>query len=119
MKIRIKKFKLRYMGNTYGAGAIIDMPEQNAKELIQKHPGQFEYLPEVLEEEQPPAEKETVPEYNLDDMTVLQLKKFARDNGIDIGDANKKQDIIDAIEAAGEPSGGIGLPEVDLKGTVK
>lgn len=33
----------------------------------------------------------------LDDMTVPQLKRFAEDNGFDIGSASKKSDIIQAI----------------------
>ena len=56
---------------------------------------------------------------DLDGMTVAQLRDFARENGIDIGDATKKQDIIDAIVAAAEPQEPEGLPDVDLKGTVK
>lgn len=38
----------------------------------------------------------------LDKMTVAQLRIFAKDNGIDIGSAAKKDDIIQAIVAAGE-----------------
>lgn len=38
----------------------------------------------------------------LDKMTVAQLKKFAKDNGIDIGSAARKDDIIQAITAAGD-----------------
>ena len=38
----------------------------------------------------------------LDNMTVPQLKSFAKENGIDIGSASKKADIINAIIAAGE-----------------
>lgn len=38
----------------------------------------------------------------LDNMTVPQLKSFAKENGIDIGSASKKENIIKAIIAAGE-----------------
>jgi len=37
----------------------------------------------------------------LDKMTVAQLKRFAKDNGIDIGSVSKKDEIIQAITAAG------------------
>lgn len=37
----------------------------------------------------------------LDDMTVTQLKEFAEENGINIGTASKKADIINAIIKAG------------------
>lgn len=38
----------------------------------------------------------------LEDMTVPQLKEFAELNGIDIGTASKKADIINAIIKAGD-----------------
>lgn len=37
----------------------------------------------------------------LDKMTITQLKRFAKDNGIDIGSAAKKDEIIQAIVASG------------------
>lgn len=125
MKIRIKKFKLRYEGYTFGAGAEIDIPEAEAKKLVAESPVQFEYVPDTPEEA---AEKAKIivtdnetgeKSFNLDGMTVAQLKEFAKENGIDIGEATKKQDIIDAIAAAAEPQEPEGLPQVDLKGTVK
>ena len=125
MKIRIKKFKLRYEGYTFGEGAEIDIPEAEVKKLVAESPEQFEYVPDTLEEAAEKAkiivtDKETSEEgFNLDGMTVAQLKEFAKENGIDIGEATKKQDIIDAIAAAAEPQEPEGLPQVDLKGTVK
>jgi hypothetical protein len=37
---------------------------------------------------------------NLDDMTVEELRTFAADNGIDLGGAKLKAEILSAIEAA-------------------
>lgn len=125
MKIRIKKFKLRYAGHTFGAGAEIDIPEAEAKKLVAANPEQFEYVPDTPEEAAEKAkiivtDKETGEEsFNLDGMTVAQLKEFAKEKNIDISEATKKQDIIDAIVAAAEPQEPEGLPQVDLKGTVK
>ena len=121
MKIRIKKFKLRYEGYTFGAGAEIDIPETEAKKLIVANPEQFEYVPDTPEEAAEKAKILTADgeSFNLDGMTVAQLKEFAKENGIEIGEATKKQDIIDAIAAAAEPQEPEGLPQVDLKGTVK
>lgn len=125
MKIRIKKFKLRYEGYTFGAGAEIDIPAVEAKKLVAESPEQFEYVPDTPEEAAEKAkiivtDKEPGEEnFNLDGMTVAQLKEFAKESGIDIGEATKKQDIIDAIAAAAEPQEPEGLPQVDLKGTVK
>lgn len=125
MKIRIKKFKLRYEGYTFGAGAEIDIPPAEAKKLVAESPEQFEYVPDTPEEAAEKAkiivtDNETSEEsFNLDGMTVAQLKEFAKENNIDISEATKKQDIIDAIVAAAEPQEPEGLPQVDLKGTVK
>lgn len=125
MKIRIKKFKLRYAGHTFGAGAEIDIPEAEAKKLVAANPEQFEYVPDTPEEAAEKAkiivtDNETGEEsFNLDGMTVAQLKEFAKEKNIDISEATKKQDIIDAIVAAAEPQEPEGLPQVDLKGTVK
>lgn len=121
MKIRIKKFKLRYAGHTFGAGAEIDIPEAEAKKLVAANPEQFEYVPDTPEKAKIiVTDNETGEEsFNLDGMTVAQLKEFAKENNIDIGEATKKQDIIDAIAAAAEPQEPEGLPQVDLKGTVK
>ena len=125
MKIRIKKFKLRYAGHTFCAGAEIDILDAEAKKLVAANPEQFEYVPDTPEETAEKAktivtDNETGEEsFNLDGMTVAQLKEFAKEKGIDIGEATKKQDIIDAIAAAAEPQEPEGLPQVDLKGTVK
>lgn len=125
MKIRIKKFKMRYAGTTFGAGAEIDIPAAEAKKLVAESPEQFEYVPDTPEEAAEKAkiivtDNETSEEsFNLDGMTVAQLKEFAKENNIDISEATKKQDIIDAIVAAAEPQEPEGLPQVDLKGTVK
>lgn len=36
----------------------------------------------------------------IDSMTVAQLKEFAKENGIDIGEAKKKADILEVIRNA-------------------
>lgn len=43
---------------------------------------------------------------DIEKMNVPQLKKYAKENGIDIGDATKKADILPIIEAAQKPDGG-------------
>ena len=36
----------------------------------------------------------------IDEMTVTELKKYAKDNDIDLGDAKKQKDILEVIQAA-------------------
>lgn len=43
------------------------------------------------------AEEDEITEDKLQEYTVAELKKYAKDNGIDIGTAYKKQDIINII----------------------
>lgn len=125
MNIRIKKFKLRYAGETFGVGTVLDIPDTEAKALIKSDPDCYEYVPDSEDMAKLKAnirvkDAETGEEgFNLDGMTIAQLKDFAKENGIDIGDAAKKQEIIDAIVAAAEQQEPEGLPNVDLKGTVK
>ncbi|WP_185999959.1 hypothetical protein ACLIMP_22280 [Novosphingobium aerophilum] len=40
---------------------------------------------------------------DISKMTVPELKVFAETNGIDLGEATKKDDILAAIELANEP----------------
>jgi len=37
---------------------------------------------------------------SLDEMTIKELTEFAESNGIDLGDATKKAEILDVIQAA-------------------
>lgn len=46
------------------------------------------------------VEGETSEEVDLSDMSVKELKAYANDKGIDIGDATKKIDIITLIQTA-------------------
>ena len=36
----------------------------------------------------------------IEEMTVAELKKYAKDNNIDLGDAKKQKDILEVIQAA-------------------
>ncbi|MGE7977356.1 hypothetical protein [Psychrobacillus sp. NPDC093200] len=36
----------------------------------------------------------------IDEMTVTELKKYAKDNNVDLGDAKKQKEILEAIQAA-------------------
>lgn len=51
----------------------------------------------------PEAEAETEPEAEgIGTLTIAELRAFAEENGIDLGDAKRKGDIIAAIELAQE-----------------
>lgn len=132
MKIKVLKFKLRYNGITYGPGAEVNMTNKEARKLVESEPEFFAYVPELAEvvelEQKVSQELKTsevgvnfIPEdehnVNLDKMNITQLKKFAKDNGIDVGNVTKKQELIDIIVAAAEPEEG--LPAIDTDALVK
>ena len=50
-------------------------------------------------------------------MTIQELKALAEENGIDLGQAKKKQDIIAIIVAAAQEENE--LPPADLSGSLK
>lgn len=49
--------------------------------------------------------KEPEPAGNLADFGVAKLREYAKDKGIDLGEAKKKDEILTAIEKAASPVG--------------
>lgn len=99
---------------TLDKNGIVDIPADKVEKFIDIGFVALEEMPstqaemgvEQVEEETPTVctneEEKTVTEENTVDfskMNVPQLKKYARDNGIDIGDANKKVDILAILQA--------------------
>ncbi len=52
------------------------------------------------------ATKKTTEIKTIDEMTVAELKQYAAENGIDLGTATKKSDILATIQAAQNDGGG-------------
>lgn len=116
-KVLIKKFTLIRNGVRYPAGGVVELPDDEAAALAASSPKEFEVINVAAE----PAIKvagEPVEGIDLEKLTVAELKKFAAGNGIDIGDAAKKQDIINAITHA-DADEQEGLPPVNPEATVK
>lgn len=53
--------------------------------------------PEQAEQEEDQNEEQPEQADSLDGMTVLELKAYAKQNGIELGDARKKNDILNVI----------------------
>lgn len=53
--------------------------------------------PEQAEQEEDQNEEQPEQADELEGMTVLELKAYAKQNGIDLGDARKKIDILNVI----------------------
>lgn len=112
MKIVILKYSLLHNGREYKAGDIVDLPEEEAKELVKTAPKEFQLIAEPGTEDitkpadsvpdLPPGvkgvdEEEMAGEKTLEEMTVAELKEVAKKGGVDISKARNKQAIIDAI----------------------
>lgn len=57
------------------------------------------------QEDHEDQEQQQEPEIDFSDMTVAEMKEYAKANGIDLGDAKKKADILEAIKNAQDVNG--------------
>jgi hypothetical protein len=91
---------LRTIANATGnhqAGAIVDMPDEAAAVRIAAgHAAPVDQPPPPPAEDDDPA---TDPK-PVDKMTVDELRTYAAEHDIDLGDAKKKADILAVIELA-------------------
>lgn len=121
MKVLVNKFNLRRNGVNYPAGSVVELPEAEARKLVGAAGKEFSYVGAVPEAEavaaklEAPADDKS--EVGLEAMTLDELKRLAADNGIDLGKATRKADIIGIIEAAEAEAEG--LPAVDAAAMVK
>jgi hypothetical protein len=77
-----------------------DESEEVSVETTEEDSAEQDENAETAEQEDSAAEADkTALHDELEKMNVPQLKKYAKDNGIDIGSASKKDDIIAAIMA--------------------
>ena len=71
----------------------VEIPSKSVDKVVNPEP--TSESEEVSEEE--PADNAEMDEEEIRKMNVPQLKKYAKDNGIDLGDASKKDEIIKII----------------------
>lgn len=83
MKVLVKKFSLKRDGIEYNAGAVVDIPVDDARYLIATAPTEFEAV---------------TPTYGY--MTVDELKALAKISGVDITGLRRKADIIEVLKNA-------------------
>lgn len=103
VQLRVEKFSLRYNGQLYKAGSIVEMPAAEAEKLAKAAPKEFSVIYKPLTELPKGvegAEEITEEGINLEVMTVKELKTFAEEQEIDLGSAKTKDAIIDVITNA-------------------
>ncbi|WP_328802019.1 hypothetical protein T3H97_06315 [Paenibacillus sp. LX16] len=89
MLVEVKEIQVRHNGTLYEKGASFSLPA-NQYERIKAHVI-------VLDEEDEPAAD---PDKDIDEMTVPELRAHAEKLRIDLGEATKKDDILEKIKAA-------------------
>ncbi len=116
MKIKVLQYNLMRDGKNYPAGSVVDLPEEEAKALVESAPKEFHFAEAALPEDSsgataplpdlPPGvtgvtEEEMAGEKTLEDMTMAELKEVAKEAGVTVTKSMRsKQAIIDAITAA-------------------
>ena len=116
MKIKVLQYNLMRDGKNYPAGSVVDLPEEEAKALVESAPKEFHFAEAALPEDSSGAtaslpnlpsgvtgvtEEEMAGEKTLEDMTMAELKEVAKEAGVTVTKSMRsKQAIIDAITAA-------------------
>lgn len=90
MKVKVLDISIRYNHNTYRMGEVFDIEEGHLKDIENL------VVPQISEESQEPE----VEEKSIDKMTVAELKEYANQHEIDLGEATKKDDILAVIKGA-------------------
>lgn len=116
MKIKVLQYNLMRDGKIYPAGSVVDLPEEEAKALVESAPKEFHFAEAALPEDSSGAtaplpnlpsgvtgvtEEEMAGEKTLEEMTMAELKEVAKEAGVTVTKSMRsKQAIIDAITAA-------------------
>ena len=116
MKIKVLQYNLMRDGKIYPAGSVVDLPEEEAKALVESAPKEFHFAEAALPEDSSGAtaplpnlpsgitgvtEEEMAGEKTLEEMTMAELKEVAKEAGVTVTRSMRsKQAIIDAITAA-------------------
>lgn len=108
--IYIKKFGLRRNGKVYEQGEFVDLPDNEAKALIDQAPDEFEIV------NKSDIKNVTVdPKTYLNNLSMKEMVEYAKNNNIDLGDAKTKNEIKAKIEVADD----VILPDIDPTAGIK
>ncbi|MTI56151.1 hypothetical protein [Geosporobacter ferrireducens] len=81
MQVKVKKIPIRYNKHRYQAGETFEIQQEHVKGI--------QNLVEIVSEE--------TEEKSLEQMTVAELKEYAKSQDIEIGKTSKKEDILALI----------------------
>ncbi|AYB39975.1 hypothetical protein D5F52_17850 [Brevibacillus laterosporus] len=90
---------IRYNHNTYRIGEVFDIEEEHLRGIEELVVPQISEVPQGQEEIQfEESQEPEVEEKSIDKMTVAELKEYAIQREIDLGEATKKDDILAVIK---------------------
>lgn len=81
-KVEVIKIPVRYDGATFKAGESFEMEAEHVNESLVKVTGEAEKTPKTISE-----------------MTIPELKEYAAEHEIDLGEAKKRDEILEVIQA--------------------
>jgi len=90
MIVKVKKIPVRHGGQRYLADEEFTISQAHY-EKIKKFVDIVDDSPGTTDDQEPKS---------IEELTIPQLKAFAEEKGIDLGDATKKDDILSLIQAA-------------------
>ncbi|WP_438435412.1 DUF7210 family protein [Gorillibacterium sp. sgz500922] len=90
MKVQVNEIPIEHDGTLYEKGASFSLTADQYDRLK-------DHVTVLDEADETPAADKAV-----DDMTVAELKAYAKAQGIDLGDATKKEEILAAVKAASQ-----------------
>lgn len=81
--VEVLNIPVRYNGKTYNKGEEFEMEAKHLNETLVKNIGEVDETPKTI-----------------DEMTIAELKSYAKEKDIDLGEAKKQKEILEAIQAA-------------------
>lgn len=122
MKIQVKRFALKRNGHTYKAGKVVEIPDDEARALIESAPSEFEQIIIPSVEDTDNGGNET----SLEDLTYGELKAKAKELELEFPGNISKKDLVTLIveklaksdENNGGEEGGNNLPAANLTGSI-
>lgn len=81
-KVEVINVPVRYNGVTYKREESFEMEDKHVIETLVRVTGDVKKVPKAV-----------------DEMTVPELKKYAKEKEIDLGEAKKQEEILEAIQA--------------------
>lgn len=122
MKIQVKRFALKRNGHIYKAGEVVEIPDDEARALIESAPSEFEQIIIPSVEDPDNGGNET----SLEEMTYADLKAKAKELELEFAGNISKKDLVALIaeklaKSDEENGGGEGtnkLPDANLTGAI-